>query len=53
MQVARFWRTKKLRYRLVTMREWKGSAAGKPGRKAGDSSTRDRMPAEKRVRAVS
>jgi len=53
MQVARFWRTKKLRYRLVTMREWKGSERGKPRQKAGDSSPRDPFPAEKRVRAVS
>jgi len=53
MQVARFWRTKKLRYRLVTMREWKGSAAGKPRQNAGDSSPRERIPAGKRVRAVS
>ncbi len=53
MQVARFWRTKKLRYRLCAMREWKGSAAGKPRQKAGDSSPRERIPAEKRVRAVS
>ena len=53
MQVARFWRTKKLRYRLDTMREWKGSGQGKPALKASDTRPRDHIPAEKRVRAVS
>ena len=53
MQVARFWRTKKLRYRLVTMKESKGSGRGKPALKAGKSSSRDLSPADKRVRAVS
>lgn len=53
MQVARFWRTKKLRYRLVTMRESKESGHGKPATIAGVTSPRDHIPADKRVRAVS
>ena len=53
MQVARFWRTKQLRYRLVSMRESKETGRGKPRQHAAESSTRDRLPAEKRLRAVS
>lgn len=53
MQVARFWRTKKLRYRLVAMREGKTPGRQTSVAKLQDISLRDHLPVVRRVKVAS
>ena len=49
MQVARYWRTKKLRYRLIAMTEPKGRGRKTSAATPPNLSARDRLPAVTRV----
>ncbi len=53
MQVARFWRTKKLRYRLASISTRRGSQRDKTAAPSQNGNSRERLPADKRVKALS
>ena len=53
MQVARFWRTKKLRYRLVSSSARRGSQRVRTAAPSQNGNSREHLPADKRVKALS
>ena len=53
MHVARYWRTKKLRYRLVRIMDRNGSERVRSAMKPQDNSSRDHLPDVKRVKVPS
>lgn len=53
MHVARYWRTKKLRYRLFTIPEQIENGRAGTAVKAKNNPSRDHLPEAKRVKALS
>ncbi len=53
MHVAKYWRSKKLRYQLFTTTEGKGNGRVKPRVEAQVNRARELLPAVKRAKAAS